>query len=168
MAIMFLRDLKTDKLVLAEIVLANLEDLPLKKSGWNFNWRKAYKTTDTEVFTLRLLSNPQVVQGVLQLRIVEGMLIMNLLEIAPHNLGSKQKRYDYVAGCLIAFACKASFALDSNYKGFLTFESKTTLISWYVEKYGAQVAMGQKMFIDPQTGKQLIETYLNRKGNEDA
>lgn len=90
------------------------------------------------------------------------MLIMDLVEIAPHNIGRKNKRYDYVAGCLIAFACRESFKLESSYKGFLAFESKTRLINWYKENYYAQVAMGQKMFIEPIDGKKLIATYLKR------
>ncbi len=84
------------------------------------------------------------------------MLIMDLVEIAPQNVGQKNKRYDYVAGCLIAFACRESFKLTSNYQGFLTFESKTKLMAWYKTHYYAQVAMGQKMFIEPAGGHNLI------------
>ena len=91
------------------------------------------------------------------------MLIMDLVEIAPYNIGKGTKRYDYVAGCLIAFSCKESFKLESNYKGFLTFESKTKLIDWYMEKYHAKIAIGQKMFIEPNDGQILINEYLNRK-----
>ena len=89
------------------------------------------------------------------------MLIMDVLEVAPHNIGS-DKRYDYVAGSLIAYACRESFKLEGNYKGFLTFVSKTNLIDWYTKKYGAELALGQRMFIDWENGKKLIEKYLNR------
>ncbi len=51
------------------------------------------------------------------------MLIMDLLEIATHNIG-KTKKYDDVAACLIAFACRESFTLEGNYKGYLSFVSK--------------------------------------------
>ena len=91
------------------------------------------------------------------------MLIMDLVEIAPHNIGRESKRYDYVAGCLIAFACRESFKLENNYKGFLSFESKTELIEWYMDKYHAKIAMGQKMYIAPNDGQHLINEYLNRK-----
>lgn len=97
------------------------------------------------------------------MKITEGMLIMDLIEIAPHNIGKKNKKYDYAAGCLIAFACREAFKLESNYKGFLTFESKTKLINWYRKKYYAKIAMGQKMYIEPEDGKNLIKEYLNRK-----
>ncbi len=93
------------------------------------------------------------------------MLIMDVLEIAPHNIG-RNKRYDYVAGCLIAFACKESFKLGGNYKGFLTFVSKTNLIEWYSSKYGAELALGQRMFIDWENGTKLVQRYLHRIGGQ--
>ena len=160
---MYLLDLKIGSLIEGEIVEASFKGMPLKKDGWNFNWRTIFKKKHTETFVLRLKSNPESIQGVLQLRIQEEMLIMDLVEIAPHNIGREDKRYDYVAGCLIAFACRESFKLESSYKGFLTFESKTKLIDWYMEKYYAKIAMGQKMFIEPDDGQNLINEYLNRK-----
>ena len=72
-----------------------------------------------------------------------------------------------MAGCLIAFACRQSFKLESNYKGFLTFESKTKLIDWYIEKYNAKIAIGQKIYIEPKDGQKLINEYLNRKNKSD-
>jgi len=57
------------------------------------------------VFLLKLLSDSSV-QGALSLRTYQGMLTMDLVEIAPQNKGRENKRYDYVAGCLIAYACK--------------------------------------------------------------
>lgn len=160
---MYLLDIKTNSLVEAEIVLAKSKDMPLKKNGWHFNWRTVFKKKNTATYVLRLKSNPESVQGVLHLRIQEGMLIMDLVEIAPHNIGRNKKRYDYVAGCLIAYACRESFNLENSYKGFLTFESKTKLIDWYMEKYNAKIAMGQKMYIEPNDGQSLINEYLNRK-----
>ncbi len=167
---MYLLDLKTNSLVEGSITKASAKAMPLKKEGWNFNWRTIIKKKDTETFSLILKSNPEVVQGVINLRIQEGMLVMDLVEIAPHNIGRTDKRYDYVAGCLIAFACRESFKLESTYKGFLTFESKTKLIDWYREKYHAKIAMGQKMYIEPNGGQLLIDVYLNRKNksNEKA
>jgi len=146
---MYLLDLKTNSLVEAEIIEASIIEMPLKKDGWNFDWKVIFKKKNTETFIIRLTSNPKSIQGVLQLRKQGGMLIMELVEIAPHNIGRKHKRYAHVAGCLIAFACKESFLLENNYKGFLTFESKTKLIDWYMEKYRAKIVIGQKMYIEP-------------------
>ncbi|MFK7799681.1 MAG: hypothetical protein AB8E82_19665 [Aureispira sp.] len=159
---MYIFDHQTNNLVEAEIVLGSFKDMPFKKDHWHFNWRKIIKRKDTETYILRLKSSPSSIQGVLHLKKREGMLIMDLVEIAPHNIGRDNKRYDYVAGCLIAFACKESFKLENNYKGFLTFESKTGLIDWYKEYYFAHVALGQKMYIPPNGGEKLINTYLKR------
>lgn len=47
---------------------------------------------------------------------------MAYIEIAPHNKGEK-KKYDLVAGCLIAFACRLSFIHGKgDYKGWLAFD----------------------------------------------
>ncbi len=88
------------------------------------------------------------------------MLIMDVIEIAPHNFGSSNKRFDYVAGCLIAFACRESFKIEGNYKGFLAFTSKTNLIEWYEKKYGALQALGRRMYINDTIGLKLIGKYL--------
>ena len=160
---MYILDNQTNSHVEAEIVIGKLKDMPSEKDGWNFNWRSIFKRKGTETYVLRLKSNPTSIQGVLHLRIEGGMLIMDLVEISPDNLGRGKKRYSYVAGCLIAYACRESFKLDNNYQGFLTFESKTKLINWYIKHYNAQLAIGQKMFIEPADGKKLIEKYLKRK-----
>jgi hypothetical protein len=37
------------------------------------------------------------------------------------------------------------------------------LIEWYIAKYGAKQAVGQKMFIEPEVSIKLIDKYLNNK-----
>ncbi|MEN8194503.1 MAG: hypothetical protein ABFS12_16910, partial [Bacteroidota bacterium] len=113
-------------------------------------------------YIIRIIGNKNPTEGILLLKAENGMLIMDVLEIAPNNIG-KNKEYDFVAGCLIAFACRESFKVESNYKGYLTFTAKTNLIPWYSEKYGAELALGQKMFISPENGEKLINEYLYRK-----
>lgn len=144
----------------AEIIPANKATMPLKKHGWNFNWRQLIQNEHTKTFILRLVEVPQTVEGVLQLRMEGEMLIMDLVEIAPHNIG-RDKRYKDVAECLIAFACRESFKMEGKYKGYLTFVAKSNLIQWYSSKYGAKQAFGQKMYIDPEKGLELIDKYLN-------
>lgn len=153
-------DLGNNKLIEAEIVLAS-EKMPLKKDGWKFDWDILIKEKNTKTYILKLKNNPQSVEGILQLRIESDMLIMDVIEIAPHNFSSSNKKFDYVAGCLIAFACRESFKIEGNYKGFLTFTSKTDLIEWYKKKYGATQALGQRMYIEDLIGLKLIEKYLD-------
>jgi hypothetical protein len=136
--------------------------MPLKKDGWQFTWKKLAKIEGAQFYKITLKDSPSKLEGLLMITLInDEMLYMNNLELAPHNYGSKGK-YENVAGCLIAFACKKSFELGrGNYLGFLSFDSKTELISLYEEKYGAILAMGQKMFIDPGQGRKLMEKYLN-------
>ena len=159
----YILDVKNDQLVKAEIVVPEPNEIPLKKDGWNFNWRQLSRNKNSRLFVLKTIGITSGIEGALQIIIENDMLIMNVLEIAPHNIGRENKRYDYVAGCLIAFACKESFKLKGNYKGFLTFMSKTSLIKWYSEKYGAKSGLGQRMYIDSENGLKLINEYLERK-----
>ncbi len=151
------------KLVPAIIVLARIGDLPFKKDGWSFNWRVAYKNTNSDVHILKLKEDEKSIEGLIQISVFEGVMVMNLLELAPHNIGRNEKRYEYVAGCLISFACYESFKLETNYKGFISFETKKKLRNWYKDNYYAEDAMGKKMFIWPDDGIKLINEYLNRK-----
>lgn len=154
-------EIKSQKEVDAVIKRAKSKDMPIKKNGWQFTWRTLYKTEGAEFYKLSLTSDSKQIEGMLMLSVMyDEMLYMNNIEIAPHNLGSKGK-YDNVAGCLIAYGCFKSFELGKNtYKGYLTFESKTKLIPLYQKKYGATLAMGQRMFIEPEVGLELIDKYL--------
>ncbi len=164
--VIYILDILNNQLVEAEIIpLINKEDVPLKKDGWNFNWRQLIKQENSRPYVLKLIESPRTVEGALLLRIEANMLIMDVLEIAPHNIG-KNKRYGFIAGSLIAFACRESFKIEGDYKGFLTFVAKTKLIEWYKRKYGAELALGQRMFIDFENGEKLIDKYLNRKRND--
>ena len=98
----YIYDLGNDKLIEIEIVIASGK-MPLKKDGWKFDWNELIKEKNTKTYVLRLKGDSQSIEGVLQLRIEYDMLIMDVIEIAPHNFGSSDKKFDYVAGCSIAF-----------------------------------------------------------------
>ncbi len=154
-------DTKSRKKIVALIERANAKDMPLKKDAWQFTWKELYKTEGAEFYKIVLENDSSQIEGVLMLSVMYNeMLYMNNIEVAPHNLGTKGK-YENVAGCLIAYACLKSFELGKNtYTGYLTFESKTELISFYQARYGATLAMGQRMFIEPNVGLKLIDKYL--------
>lgn len=155
----YIYDLANNNLIEAEIILATGK-LPLKKEGWKFDWNKLIKEIHTKTYVLRLKDSTKSIEGIVQLKTENEMLVMDVIEIAPHNLGSSDKRFDYVAGCLIAFGCRQSFEIKGSYKGFLTFMSKTNLINWYQDKYGATRGLGHRMFIDDVNGLKLIKKYL--------
>lgn len=145
----------------ATIELIQQKELPLKKDGWNFNWRKLFTVEGSEIFKLSLVNTPEIVEGILMLTLFnDEMVFMNNIEVAPQNI-EKSKQLDHIAGCLLAFACKQSFEKGKgNYQGFLSFDSKTALIEFYQNKYGATWAIGHKMFFDTETGKKLMNHYL--------
>ena len=138
------------------------KELPFKKDGWQFNWRELFKVEGADFFKISVDITPDMPEGILMVTTFnEEMLFMNNIEVAPHNYGSKGF-YKEVAGCLIAFACRESFERGKgNYKGFLSFDSKTALIELYQHKYGAKLAMGHKMYFDPDGARRLMKKYLN-------
>lgn len=153
--------IKTNKLVTAFISILDKKNLPLRKDNWKFNWQKLYKTEGADFYKISLIESPDTAEGIVMLSLMfEEMVYMNNIEVAPHNVGSSGK-FDHVAGALIAYACFKSFITGKNaYKGYLSFESKTALISLYLKKYGAVLASGNKLFIPPENGKVLVEKYL--------
>lgn len=157
-----LKELETGKIYEGQILEGMPKEMPLKKDGWNFTWKKLARVEGAMIFKITLKDAPKEIEGLLMLTLVNDELVyMDNIELAPHNYGSKGK-FKHVAGSLIAFACAKSFDLGKgHYVGFLSFESKTQLISLYQEKYGASIAMGRKMFIDAANAKRLIKKYLN-------
>lgn len=145
----------------AVIERAKSTDMPLKKTGWQFNWKTLFKVEGSEIFKLTLLKSPLTIEGLIMLSLMnQEMLYLNNIEIASHNLG-ENGTYDRAAGCLIAYGCQQSFEKGKgDYRGYLTFESKSQLIGLYEKKYGATKAMGLRMFIDPEAGLKLIKEYL--------
>ncbi|HMQ46132.1 MAG TPA: hypothetical protein PKA00_00265 [Saprospiraceae bacterium] len=157
----YLEEVASGVTIEALITKAEAKEMPLKKKGWQFNWRQLSKTEGADFYKLTKLDTPEEIEGVLMITLLnEEMLYMNNIEVAPHNYGSNGK-YSKVAGSLLAFACYKSFEQGkSYYLGYLSFDSKTSLIRLYQEKYGATLAMGQKMFFDPDAGKKLMKKYL--------
>jgi len=84
------------------------------------------------------------------------------IELAPENIG-KNKKIENVAGTLFAYVAKDS--LDAGFEGFVVFDSKTLLVEHYVEKYGAQILFGNRLYFDTKASKALIKKYLKGKTN---
>ena len=82
---------------------------------------------------------------------------MNLLENAPFNIRTK-KLYEGVSGNLVAFACKISF--QKGYDGFVAFTAKTKLIKHYEKTLGAHHIVNQRMIIDTEGAKFLVQKYF--------
>lgn len=130
----------------------------LTKKLWLFNWKKEINSTDRTVYKLTTKENPDVIQGLISWSDLGDHLFVNLVESAIFNRG-KERLYQGVAGNLFAVVCQKSFS--KGYDGFVVFESKTALISYYRDLLGAQrIGSSARMFIDTPTAAQLINVYL--------
>jgi hypothetical protein len=128
-----------------------------KKNGWNFDWKSEFQDIQKEVYKLTIVNNPGIIQGILSISIFDDHVYMNLLESAPFNIG-KNKLYEGVAGNLVAYACKVSF--QKGFEGYLAFVAKTKLIKHYEDTLGAYHFKNQRMIIETEPAKQLVEKYF--------
>lgn len=129
----------------------------LKKYGWNFNWKNEYNDLTKEVYKLTIVNNSSIIQGLLSITVETDHVFINLLESAPFNIG-KEKLYEGVAGNLVAFSCKLSF--QKGFEGFIAFTAKTKLVEHYEKTLGAYHFMNQRMIIETNASKRLVEKYF--------
>ncbi|MBK8704687.1 MAG: hypothetical protein IPN33_14530 [Saprospiraceae bacterium] len=150
----FLKAIENGEFIEAIITKAEKEDMPLRKDGWQFTWKKLVHTEGAMFYKLTKVATPNEIEGILMLTLInEELLFMNNIEVAPRNYGSIGK-YDNVAGSLIAFGCYKSFELGKNhYLGFLAFESKTQLIELYEKNTGLRSQWARKCFLIPKRAK---------------
>lgn len=158
-------------LVDARIVNARTVNIPLPSitDGWRFNFRKQLKMDRFAIYILVKEETPYQIEGCLTFEMKNKIEpYIAFVEVAPHNFG-KEKLYENVAACLIAFACRLSFIQASDhYKGWLAFdvieeekENEIKLMANYSSKYGALKFTKTTMVIPPAGGKKLIDEFLN-------
>jgi hypothetical protein len=142
--------------------------LPSLTEGWRFNFKKHSKTLGFKTFILLCEETPNIIEGCLIFKMKDKIEpYMAFIEIAPHNK-SENRKYDKVAGCLIAFACRLSFIYgESDYKGWLAFdvleedkENEIKLMSLYSKKYNALKFGKTTMVIPPEGSEKLINEFL--------
>jgi hypothetical protein len=76
---------------------------------------------------------------------------------APRSILENIK-YEGVPGNLVAYACKISF--QKGFDGFVAFTAKTKLIGHYENTLGAFHFKNQRMIIDTQAARILVEKYF--------
>lgn len=165
-------EVKTGLDAIAEIREGVLRELPSMHDNWRFNFdRQIKKLPNSTSYVLVTEEEPGVIQGCMIFQMVNKLIPnMAFIEIAPHNHKDVRK-YDNVAGCLIAFAFQQSLILGKDgYKGLLFLdvmeehdEDQQKLIAVYTGKYNAQVVTGGTLLISDEGGIELIERYLERK-----
>jgi len=142
-----------------EVALLTKPDLDQlkKKNDWLFNWRQELKANDRDTYKLTIINNPTIIQGAVSLTVNTDHVFIHLLENAPFNRG-KDKLYEGVPGNLVAFACKLSFQRGG--AGFVSFQSKSQLIDYYIKKLGAYHFGNHRMVIDTDAAQKLVDKYF--------
>jgi len=132
-----------------------------------FSWRRHYNLPGAKAF--KVITGKNEIQGLMIFQIIEGEPTMAYLESAPENRG-EGKAYQYVVGCLIAYACRLSLIYGKDWhQGFLSFQCMDEeVIRVYHLKYGAVRLDETWMFIEPPQGTILIEKYIERNGDINA
>ena len=124
---------------------------------FDFDW-KLEKKKKNNLYKLYLLDEKDEILGLLSLEDIkeELRIHINLIEVSAKNIG-RGKKYDRIAGSLIAYACQLSF--DKSYDGFISLIPKTRLIDHYCKKYGFE-QFGRQLGLGYEASITLIKNYL--------
>ncbi|WP_198952507.1 hypothetical protein [Mucilaginibacter sp. MD40] len=95
--------------VAALIKKGKVAELPSIQQGWRFNFDKELKRLPNATgYLLITEETPSVIEGCMIFQLIDKKEpYMAFVEVAPHNRKDK-KKYDRVAGCLIAYAYQLS------------------------------------------------------------
>ncbi len=85
-----------------------------------------------------------------------GFTEVKLIESAIENVG-KDKKYERVAGSLLAFACREAFR--KGYDGTIFLIPKTGLVAHYISRYGFQ-STGKGLCLDMMPSYVLTQEFL--------
>ena len=127
----------------------------MKSKKFGFDWNIE---AGNLVYKIRIYGSDEVL-GLMSLIDFpeEKWIKINLLESSSENIG-KSKKYEYISGCLIAFACKKSFVYG--YYGAVGLLPKTRLKKHYIDKFGF-IERGLHPEIEGTLSDALIKNYLN-------
>jgi len=152
------------------------KELPSMQDGWRFNFDKQIKKLQNATgYLLVTEETPDVIEGAMIFQMVDNITpYMAYLEVAPHNR-TAPKKYDHVAGCLIAYAFELSVIHgEGDYNSILQFDvleskkkDKIKLMAVYSKKYNAKLWDDTTMVIADEDGEALVTKYLKRENTED-
>ena len=127
-------------------------------SHWDeaFDWSVYFGKPRIEAYKMVVTGNDEI-QGAIALERRHDHVYIHLIESAPHNRRI-DKVFDYIGEHLIAFGCKRS--MDLGQDGFVAFQAKTKLISYYERNMQAQHIRNGYMIISDTVAKRLIMLYL--------
>lgn len=154
---MKLFNVKSNELIKAKITRINT--VKGIKGELNKNFTFDWKLEEVnELYKLEIILEEEVL-GLMSLLVIpnEYRVHINLLESSIQNRG-KNKQVKNIAHCLIAYACKQSFALG--YDGFVSLYPKTELIRYYVNEYNFE-KFGRYLALYGSASYNLIKEYLD-------
>jgi hypothetical protein len=151
----YLKGILTGERLPATISRLSTEEIALLDDSkrFDFEWKRQLQF---EIYGL-FLKYPGQVIGLVSLECQPKNLAIEikLIANAREYIGSN-KRYERIAGCLIAFVCKKSF--DLKFDGYVYLKPKTSIIRHYRQKYGFSDA-GNCLFSDTYNSGKLIDQY---------
>jgi len=158
--------------VAALIKEGKVTEMPSLQHNWRFNFNKELRKLPSATgYLLVTEETPHILEGCVIFMLKDTEVpYMAYLEVAPHNRGD-EKKYDHVAGCLIAFSHQLSLIFGKgDYKGMLFFdvleeekEDEVKLMSLYSTKYRAKRLdrLSSTMVIMDEDGDDLVYKYLS-------
>lgn len=152
---MWIDDLDSGKTHDIEIIPVVLDDYSnISNSRFWFSW---IDEENFDVYKLRIRERSEIL-GLISLENhpAESRIEIRLLAVSKENRG-KKKKYDRIAGNLIAFASKKALMLFGEW-ACVSLLPKTQLIEHYVQKYGMTKA-GRSLFVEGIRLIELIRRY---------
>ncbi|SDE65201.1 hypothetical protein SAMN05216464_10899 [Mucilaginibacter pineti] len=130
-----------------EIALIN------KSKRFDFNWNKE-KANSVYKLTGEGIQEPLGLISLIE-RPDDLAMEIRLIAVSKDNKG-KERKYERIAGCMIAFACKEAFTVG--YQGFICLKPKTLISDHYKEKYNL---ISTKLFLisEGKNSLDLIHKY---------
>lgn len=126
----------------------------ITKSRFWFNWKEE---KNYSVYKLYIKGNDKILGLVsLETFLDESRIEIRLLAVSKENMG-KNKKYDHIAGNLIAFVCIQSIKEFGEW-ACVSLIPKTELIKHYKKKY-SMLRAGKSLFLDGSELIQLIIEY---------
>jgi hypothetical protein len=128
----------------------------LTKARFSFMWRDFRK--EATIHKLQIEGSKDIL-GVIGLVDWEDekRIEIKLIATSVENMG-KLKRYDGIAGCLIAFTCREALA-RYGVEACVSLVPKTQLTPHYIQKYHMKNA-GRQLFLDGSNLIKLLKEYL--------
>jgi len=160
---MFLINVKTGEKIEAFVERMTASDFKRirRERNFQFKWHE-YKSQDV----YKLLINGNDILGMMCIidRPEAGFdfLEIQAIEVRTDQRGSI-KKFDRIAGCLLAFAAMKSFSYGRD--GYIALTSKTATAKIYQDKYGFYFlgnvgTLGPRMGSDQRNSQILIDRYL--------